>query len=576
MRGGFAMQTKIIAVFAAAMLTLQAVLPITADAASGNDVRHLVKTLTTNGTMTKADDFNGDGIVNAIDLTLMKRAVLAEANADTGEVRDQTVTAITEQTKLIGRTVTKEGVTWLVHSGSAVECTVTGVAASVTIEGDGNVRSDAKYRPRYGVYVDGELIKDVVMGESEQVVELFSGTAKRTATVKVMHLSEANNGAIGVKQFDVKSSAAKPVQPTAKKDLTIEFVGDSITCAYGVGADSQYVGFETATEDFSKSYAYLTAQLLDADYSAVSYSGYGIVSGYTSDGSKNEDSLVPPVYENVAKTSDYAVPWDFASHPVDAVFVNLGTNDDSYASKELETRAKEYQTKYLAFLKQIRKCNPDAAIICTLGIMGCQELYPYLEAAVKEFNDPKTSCYESPTHNITQDGIGADWHPSPITHEKNSYLAADHICKALGIPYSGVGLDFAADGEYGCDFDKSNGADGWPYFSDWNKSLNINISSGGKSPEEILGYVRNLNLTKGSYTLTFSVKGGEKAEIPYAVRSMKDPKVVYFEGVCKDGKASEAFTMKADASDCEIVFPVGAVGGLNLTFENITLYKNAG
>ena len=178
--------------------------------------------------------------------------------------------------------------------------------------------------------------------------------------------------------------------------------------------------------------------------------------------------------------------------------------------------------------------------------------------------------------NITQDGIGADWHPSPITHEKNSYLAADHICKALGIPYSGVGLDFAADGEYGCDFDKSNGADGWPYFSDWNKSLNINISSGGKSSEEILGYVRNLDLTKGSYTLAFSVKGGEKAEIPYAVRSMKDPKIVYCEGVCKEGTASEAFTMKADAADCEIVFPVGAVGGLNLTFENITLYKNAG
>ncbi len=568
------MQTKRIAVFAAAMLALQAAMPLEVSAASASDVRHLVKTLTTNGAMTKADDFNGDGLVNAVDLTLMKRAILAEAQADTGEVKDQKVTAITEQTKLIGRTLTKDGVTWLVHSGSAVECTVTGVEASVTIEGDDNVRSDAKYRPRYGVYVDGELIKDVVMGESEQVVKLFSGTAKRTATVKVMHLSEANNGAIGVKQFDVKSSAAKPVQPTAGKDLTIEFVGDSITCAYGVGADSQYVGFETATEDFSKSYAYLTAQLLNADYSAVSYSGYGIVSGYTSDGKKNTDSLVPPVYENVAKQAAYALPWDFDAHPVDVVFVNLGTNDDSYASKDLETRGKEYQTNYLAFLKQIRKCNPDAAIVCTLGIMGCQELYPYLEAAVEAFGDAKTSCYESPTHNITQDGIGADWHPSPVTHEKNSYLAADHICKALRIQYSGVGLDFAADGEYGCDFDKSNGADGWPYFSDWNKSLNINISSGGTSLEEILGYVRKLNLTKGTYTLAFSVKGGEKTEIPYIVRSMTDHKKVYCEGVCKGGTASEKFTVAADAPDSEIVFPVGAVGGLNLTFENITLYKN--
>ncbi|MBQ9905971.1 MAG: GDSL family lipase [Oscillospiraceae bacterium] len=428
------MQTKRIAAIAAVMLAVQAVLPLNAAAANVNDVQHLVKTLTTNGAMTTADDFNGDGIINAVDLTLMKRALIAEAHSDTGELRTQTVTAITEQTKLIGRTLTKNGVTWLVHSGSAVECTVTGTEASVTIAGDNSINSSAKYRPRYGVYVDGTLIKDVVMGEKEQIVKLFSGTEKRTATVKVMHLSEANNGAIGVKQFDVTSSAAKPVQPTAKKDLMIEFVGDSITCAYGVGAASQNEGFETGTEDFSKSYAYLAAQMLDADYSAVSYSGYGVISGYTGDGNINAGSLVPPVYENVAKFGDYAVPWDFASHPVDVVFINLGTNDDSYAKHALATRAKEYQANYLAFLKQVRQCNPDAAIVCTLGIMGCQELYPYLEAAVKEFGDAKTSCYESPSQNMA-DGLGADWHPSPVTHEKNAYLAAEQISKALGIPF---------------------------------------------------------------------------------------------------------------------------------------------
>ena len=77
------MQTNRIAVFAAAMLVLQAAMPLEVSAASASDVRHLVKTLTTNGAMTKADDFNGDGLVNAVDLTLMKRAILAEAQADT-------------------------------------------------------------------------------------------------------------------------------------------------------------------------------------------------------------------------------------------------------------------------------------------------------------------------------------------------------------------------------------------------------------------------------------------------------------------------------------------------------------
>lgn len=568
------MKTKMYAAALAAVMTAAAVMPCASAASVHEDALHLVKSLTTAGTITAADDFNQDGVVNAADLTLLKRELLSAAD-DSGELKEQTITAITENTKLIGRTLTKDGVTWLPMSGSAVECTVTGTEASVTIAGDGNVNNDAKYRPRYGVYVDGELIEDVVMGEPEQTVKLFSGTTARTATVKIMHLSEANNGAVGVKQFDVTSAAAKPVKPTAKKDLTIEFIGDSITCAYGVGADNQYVSFETGTEDFSKSYAYLTAELLDADYSAVCYSGYGIISGYSNDGSANTDSLVPPVYESIAKPKNYAVPWDFDANPSDVVVLNLGTNDNTYVSENIKTRGLEYQAGYVDFLKQIRACNPDATIVCTLGIMGCTELYPYIEAAVAEFGDEKVVCYQSPTHNITEDGIGADWHPSAKTHQLNAYLLADKICTAIGRPYGRIGVDFAGEGEYGADIDKSNGANAWPYYAEWNKSLNLNITAGGKSPEEIIAYVRGLNLPAGGYELAFKVKGADGIEIPYAVRNMADASKAYCVGSMTGDSAVIPFEMSAADSACEIVFLLGDVGSANLTFENVTLYKRA-
>lgn len=565
------MNRKYISGLLAGLLIVSAVMPVSAaDTVSAADAVHLAKALTTAAAMSDADDYNADGTVNAIDLTLMKRDLLSAE--DSGELTEQTITAITEHTKLIGRTLTKDGVTWLVQSGSAVECTVTGTKASVTIAGDGAVFSDEKYRPRYGVYVDGELIKDVVMGEKEQNVELFSGTSKRTATVRIMHLSEANNGAIGVKQFDVTSSAANPVKPTAKKDLTIEFIGDSITCAYGVGADNQYVGFETATEDFSKSYAYLAAELIGADYSAVSYSGHGIISGYTSDGTINTDLLVPPVYENVAKTADYAVPWNFAANPSDVVVLNLGTNDDSYASKDLAVRGAAFQASYLDFLKQIRKCNPDATVICTLGIMGCEELYPYIEAAVKAFGDSKVTCYQSPTQNISGDGIGADWHPSLKTHQLNAYLLADKICAAIGREYSRIGVDFAADGEYGADIDKTNGANAWPYYAEWNKSLNVNITAGGAAAGEITAYVRGLDLPAGSYELAFDVKGAEELEIPFAVRNAEKE---YCAGASSGTGGKATFKLDASASGCEIVFLLGEIDSANLTFENIKLYKTA-
>ena len=414
----------------AACLTAATVQPLSASAFSIDEAQHLVSALTAQTALTAADDFNGDGSVNAVDLTLMKREMHTE-EPETGELTAHTVTDIAGCTKQTGRTLTKDGVTWLVQSGSAVECIVTGTEASVTIAGDGHVYSDPKYRPRYAVYVDGEPVKDVVMGETEQTVTLFSSDKQRKASVQVIHLSEANNGAVGVKAFQVTSSAAEPVRPAAKKELSIEFIGDSITCAYGVEAESQYVGFETGTENFTLSYAYLTAQLLEAEYSAVSYSGYGIISGYTGDGNRNTGSLVPPLYEQTGP-GDYAAAWDFSAHKSDVVVVNLGTNDDSFAKTDRSTYGPEFQKEYAAFLKQVRKCNPDAFIICTLGIMGCQELYPYIEAAVQELGDAKISCYESQTQNMTRDGLGADWHPSPKTQELNAHVLAGKICEAIG------------------------------------------------------------------------------------------------------------------------------------------------
>ena len=569
------MYRKIIAFAAVLLIAAESAAPMQVQAASRKEVDHLLQSLTTADSMLAADDYNADGVVSVIDLTLMKRELLFPPL--TGPVTEQTVDAVAEHTKVIGRTLTKDGVTWLVHSGSAVECTVTAAEASVTIAGDSAVSSSEKYRPRYGVYVDGELIRDVVMGEKEQTVKLFSGTQQRTATVKIMHLSEANNGAVGVRQFTVKSSAAEPVKPTPDKALSVEFIGDSITCAYGVEADSQYVSFETGTENFSKSYAYLTAQLLNADYSAVSYSGYGIVSGYTSGSEKNSSSLLPPIYEQIGHYSPYAEPWDFSAHKYDAVVVNLGTNDDSYAKNDLETRAAEYQAGYEAFLKTVRKCNPDAAIICTLGIMGCTELYPYLEAAVKAVGDPKITCYQAPTQKQS-DGYGADWHPSPVTHQLNAYLLADKICTALGIESARIGIDFAADGEYGAEIDTETGANGWPYFSEWDKSLNVNMSAAGDSPEAAVAYVRNLSLIKGSYELSFRATPQKGIALQYAVRSMKEPSKVYCTGEMNaDGKEEtvvKAFDMAAADDACEIVFFLGEMSA-GITFYDVTMYKRA-
>ena len=182
--------------------------------------------------------------------------------------------------------------------------------------------------------------------------------------------------------------------------------------------------FSTATEDETASYAYLTAQSLDADYSMVSYSGYGIISGYTETDEKQLTELVPDKYEDTGysrgKVDGVAVTlqkWDFDRFCPDFVVINLGTNDDSYC-KDIAQRQEEYAACYAQFIQQVHSHNPGAYILCVYGIMT-DRLYPYVQKAVELYRqktgDERITALHIEPHT-DEAGYGADWHPSKLTH----------------------------------------------------------------------------------------------------------------------------------------------------------------
>ena len=519
-----------------------------------------------------AEDVNIDGAVDVFDLIEMRKAFY-----DSGELTQSIIPASEENVKFTGRNYCDgDGVTWLVQSGSAVEFNVSAQSAEVTILGDDNINNDEKYRPRYAVIVDGEIILDEIMSEKEKTVELFSGNVNRSAEVKIIHLSEANNGTVGVGDIKVNSSSSIPVSPMPEKDLLIEFIGDSITCAYGVEGTSAYENFKTSTENFMKSYAYLTAQKLNADYSAVCYSGHGIVSGYSQDGDINTESLVPPVYNKIGKIKPYDTEWNFKRKP-DVIVINLGTNDDSYVSKDFEKRSEEYISAYTDFLGDIFEYNPDAYIICTVGTMGAQELYPCIETAVENFrakyHSDKIMCYESAVQNMN-DGLGADWHPNAVTQQNSAYVLADKICQALGIESDQIGLDLAADAVYS--LKKADNVNVSDYFSEYDKSYHITTVNGGSDSGSIQAHVSGIDLKKnGEYDLSFSIDTSDGQEIPFFIKGSDG--TVYYEGVFTGtgGKSSIAdkFVSPADDSSAELVLLTGGVDNLRVSLYDVKMVK---
>ena len=346
---------------------------------------------------------------------------------------DYTYLPTKENVKLIGRYYqTEEGITWLTYSGSAIEFYATGNYIELNLAGDDNILQDYDFRPRYGIYLDDKLLIDTKMNDYEFTLQFkISNDELSQSKIKIMLLSENQNGGVGIKNIKVNScyQKVKKISPTGKKQLRIEFIGDSITCAYGVDAPDQSYTFTTTTENFSKSYAYLTAQILEADYSVMALSGHGIVSGF-SGGDKWAEGLIPLYYGKNSRNVQYPGFWDFKSHENDFIVINLGTNDANYVNAKREERANEFVQEYANFLQMVREANPLSFIICTLGTLNPLNMFPLVEEAVKLFGDEKVYVFESPVQDMN-DGLGADWHPSKITHEKLALLVSEKIKEVL-------------------------------------------------------------------------------------------------------------------------------------------------
>ena len=289
--------------------------------------------------------------------TFFAGAVIAGCAANA--VQSVTVEPTEQNVRLIGRTYAENETTWIPQSGSAIEFLATCTNLKLDMAGDESTSNEAGRRPRYAVLVNGKVVLDDTLSQTSCTIEVPLEEALKDAVVEVIHLSEAMMGNVGIRAIQVESDSPTPVRPTDAKDKSIAFVGDSITCGYGVEGHDAKEPFQTTAENFMKTYAYLAAQELDADYETVCYSGYGVYSGWTASDTRGTDRLMPPVYELVNINSDRR--WDFAAHPRDVVVVNLGTNDSIFTSDN-EERLAEFTAAYTDFLGRIRELNPAALI----------------------------------------------------------------------------------------------------------------------------------------------------------------------------------------------------------------------
>ena len=331
-----------------------------------------------------------------------------------------------DHVRLLGRSVFESGMVFMGYSSTGVEFNVNAKRLTVNMIGDSGAHgNDNGSAARIVAFVNGERKLDQMLVNPMQEFVIFEGAKTIEGVVQIIKVSECSSSLAGIECISTDEGGT--ISATLPRDLKIEFIGDSITCGYGVDDPIKENHFRTSTEDNTKTYAYKTAAALDADYSMISISGWGIISGYTGNDVKQENSVLPKVYDklgftwgaSLGKTRPAQIQWDFSKFQPDVVVINLGTNDASYTKRKSD-RVQEYTDAYVEFLKDIREKNPSAHIICSLGIMG-QDLCPAIEKAVSTYKaatDDSQVYYLKFDNQNMADGIGADWHPSEKTHAK--------------------------------------------------------------------------------------------------------------------------------------------------------------
>jgi hypothetical protein len=306
-------------------------------------------------------------------------------------------------------------------SGTGLVARVQGTKVSVRLQTEG-ATSSAFYQP----VIDGAVKPrfQVATGAAQTVV-LADNLAAAEHTVELYRESE---GYYGNSVFLGFVDGVLLAPPAAPKHL-IEIIGDSISAGYGnLGSEvhppyTSSCTFSLETESAYLAYSSVLGRSLDAEVSIIARSGWGMYRDYGG----STANVLSSIYENTL--GHVATPRYTFARQVDAVLVNLGTNDSSQSDP-----GTPYEDAYVAFLRTVRSHYASAWIFLTIGPMTTDPMLgtmrTHIDHVVTRMADSKiVSVRVDPQDGST---TGCDFHPNVATDQKMAAALKTALQAKLG------------------------------------------------------------------------------------------------------------------------------------------------
>lgn len=276
------------------------------------------------------------------------------------------------------------------------------------------------------VRIDGARTAKIRLDAADGFYPLASGLVPGEHTVEVVRVTEAMIGQAHFLGFVLdKTGTVLPWGP--QPDRRILFVGDSITCGYGVEVDDANLPFSPTTENFCDSYTGLTVEALKADYLVVSRSGIGMVRNYDGPRDGSPDAM-PAIYPRLFFQAEQP-QWDAARFVPQVICINLGTNDFSTTGVNQD----KFFATYREFAAGLLTQYPHAKLVLIQGPMNNSV---ELRAALDRI---ETSLAEKFAGRVSvlvlsaqgEFGFGASWHPNRRQSQCNAAELTAYLSKLM-------------------------------------------------------------------------------------------------------------------------------------------------
>ncbi|MCH3995394.1 MAG: GDSL-type esterase/lipase family protein [Prevotella sp.] len=277
-----------------------------------------------------------------------------------------------------------------------------------------------KAKPKSGYFMvetDGSTPHKIFFSSQDSILTVANELKNGKHFSTIMLIYEGYTEKPEFRGFYVDQNAS--IRPfKSNKKLKLEFIGNSITCAYGVEAKNGKEHFSNATENFYYSFANLTALALHAKNQVVARSGIGVYRNYA--GPKNGSK------DNMSKWYDYTLiydsteMWNPKRYVPDIVCVNLGTNDLSTTPYDIQL----FESAYKRFITHLRTLYPKAKIVMLTGCMLQGKALDDLQRALNNIQNEFSANGDKAIYRFDFSpadgslGYGADSHPSKAQQQK--------------------------------------------------------------------------------------------------------------------------------------------------------------